>query len=167
MAVCCVFGHREIPETDELRQAVYQRIEELILWEQVDTFLFGSKSQFDRLCYKTVTQLRKKYPLKRVYVRGEFPVIGEEYEGYLLERYEEAWFPADASRAGRAVYVARNHAMIDKSQFCLCYYREGYAPDGRKSGTAVAYRYACKQRKTVLNLGDTKGGWSDGVGKGT
>ena len=41
---CCFFGHRKINETEELKNRLYEIIENLIVNEKVDTFLFGSKS---------------------------------------------------------------------------------------------------------------------------
>ena len=36
--------------------------------------------------------LKIKHPeIKRIYVRAEFPVIGEDYRKYLLESYEETY----------------------------------------------------------------------------
>ena len=52
---CCFFGHRKITETDELKSNLYSEIEKLIINEKVNTFLFGSKSQFDDLCHTIVT----------------------------------------------------------------------------------------------------------------
>ena len=70
---CCIFGHRKINETEELKTKVYNTVEGLITRENVDTFLFGSKSQFDSLCLEQVTNLKEKYPyIKRVYVRAEY-----------------------------------------------------------------------------------------------
>ena len=77
---CCFFGHRKITETDELKSNLYSEIEKLIINEKVNTFLFGSKSQFDDLCHTIVTELKEKYPyIKRVYVRAEFPYIDDSY----------------------------------------------------------------------------------------
>ena len=59
---CCFFGHRTINETDELRTKITEAVERLITDEKVDTFLFGSKSEFDRLCLKLVTKLKEKHP---------------------------------------------------------------------------------------------------------
>ena len=58
---CCFFGHRKIDETEELKNNLCGIIENLIVNENVDTFLFGSKSQFDDFCHKTVTELKEKY----------------------------------------------------------------------------------------------------------
>ena len=72
----CFFGHRKIDETEELKNNLRGIIENLIVNEKVDTFFFGSKSQFDDLCHKIVTELKEKYPhLKRIYVRSAFQHI--------------------------------------------------------------------------------------------
>ena len=62
---CCFIGHRKINETEELKQKLTEVIENLIVNENVDTFLFGSKSEFNDLCRYTVTELKKKYPKRK------------------------------------------------------------------------------------------------------
>lgn len=147
---CCFLGHREICETEELKKQLCQTIEYLIVYERVDTFLFGSKSQFNSLCYGLVTDIKKKYPhIKRVYVRAEFPVIHEDYRRYLLERYEDTYYPESIIGAGRAVYLKRNKEMIDQSQFCVFYFDEAYMPKNRKSGTKTAFEYGVKCKKAI------------------
>ncbi len=149
--VCCVFGHKKINETEELRSQLFKTIEGLIAENGVDTFLFGSKSRFNDLCYEIVSELKEKYRhIKRVYVRAEFPVIDGSYENYLLERYEHTYFSEKLLRAGRAVYVERNFEMIDRSKYCLVYYDEAYAPTKRKSGAKIALAYARKNGKEIV-----------------
>ena len=149
--ICCVLGHREICETEELREQLSRVIEELITCERVDTFLFGSKSRFNRLCYELVTQKQQEFPyIKRIYVRAEFPVISEDYRRYLLEIYEETYYPEDLTGAGRTVYIKRNTEMIDRSHFCLFYYDPAYRPKGRKSGTKIGLDYAVKRKKRIF-----------------
>ena len=161
---CCFFGHRKIDETEELKNKLYEIIENLILNEKVDTFFFGSKSEFDDLCHKTVTELKEKYPhLKRIYVRSAFQHIPDWYEDSLLQHYEDTYFPEHMENAGRASYVERNQEMINKSDFCIVYYDENYAPPKRKnsrrgltdyqprSGTKIAYDYAVKKKKIIIN----------------
>ena len=78
---CCFFGHRKITETDELKSNLYSEIEKLIINEKVNTFLFGSKSQFDDLCHTIVTELKEKYPhIKRVYVRVNCPSLCRQHK---------------------------------------------------------------------------------------
>ena len=150
---CCFIGHREINVTDELKEKLRVVIECLIVDENIDTFLFGSKSQFDDLCYDIVTEIKKKYPhIKRIFVRAEYPYIDESYEAYLLESYEDSYFPKSVLGAGKASYVKRNCEMIDNSRFCIVYYKEDYTPKGRKSGTKIALAYAEKKKKTIIRF---------------
>lgn len=150
---CCFFGHRTINETEELKAKLYKTIENLIVNDNVDTFLFGSKSRFDSLCLELVTKLKEKYPhIKRIYVRAEFPVISDNYKDYLLESYEDTYYPEKIIGSGRAAYVERNFEMINQSRFCVVYYDESYAPSKRKSGTKIALAYAIKHQKTILLL---------------
>ncbi len=147
---CCVFGHRIINETVELRTKLIKTIERLITKENVDTFLFGSKSRFNSLCYELVTNLKEKYPhIKRIYVRSEFPVINDDYKAYLLELYEDTFYPEKIKGSGRAAYVERNYEMINKSKYCIVYYDEANAPTTRKSGTRIALDYAVKQKRNI------------------
>ena len=162
---CCFFGHRKIDKTLELIERLTREIEALIIEKAVSTFYFGSKSEFDDLCHKTVTELKEKYPhIKRVYVRSAFQHIPDWYEDSLLKHYEDTYFPEHMENAGRASYVERNQEMINKSFFCIIYYDENYAPPRRrnskrdltdyqpKSGTKVAYDYAIKKNCEIINM---------------
>ena len=151
--ICCFIGHRKINVTDELKEKLRVVIECLIVDENIDTFLFGSKSQFDDLCYDIVTEIKKKYPhIKRIFVRAEYPYIDESYEAYLLESYEDTYFPKSVLGAGKASYVKRNCEMIDNSRFCIVYYKEDYTPKGRKSGTKIALDYVEKKKKSIIRF---------------
>ena len=112
---CCFFGHRKIKESPELIERLEKEIEFLITEKEVSTFYFGSKSEFDDLCHKTVTKLKEKYPyIKRIYVRSAFQHIPDWYEDSLLQHYEGTYFPEHIEKAGRASYVERNQEMINK-----------------------------------------------------
>ena len=150
---CCFFGHRKIEVTPELKKMLYHIVESLILNEKVDTFLFGSKSEFDNLCHEVVTGLKEKYPhIRRIYVRAEFQYINDDYKDYLLESYEDTYFPKRIDGAGRAAYVERNREMIDNSKFCVVYYNEEYVSPKGKSGTRIAYEYAIGKKRKIINL---------------
>ena len=153
--VCCFFGHRTIKETKELKSRLNITIEKLIVEEKVSTFLFGSKSRFDDLCYELVTELKEKYPyLKRVYVRAEYPYVSDDYKNYLLKSYDDTYYPQKIINSGKAVYVERNYEMINKSEFCVIYFDEQNIPNARKSGTKIALDYAVKMQKKIVNIID-------------
>jgi len=150
---CCFIGHRKIDITRELINRLEETIKHLITEKKVDTFLFGSKSEFDILCLKVLTELKKNYShITRVYVRSEFAYIDDSYTEYILKTYDETYFPMKLINAGRAVYVERNFEMIDKSAYCVFYYDKNYSQFKRKSGTKLAYDYATKKALKIINL---------------
>ncbi len=165
--VCCFVGHRKINKTAELEKTLYEIVEKMITDNRVDSFLFGSKSEFDELCHKVVTDLKERYDyIKRIYVRAEFLYIDDNYKNYLLQRYDDTYYPEKIINAGKAAYVERNYEMIDKSDFCVVYYDQGYFPQKKKkactdltgyqpkSGTKLAYDYVLKNNVKIINVLD-------------
>lgn len=151
---CCFFGHRAINETEELKSKLTEAVERLIKEEKVNTFLFGSKCRFDSLCLEPVTKIKEKYPhVKRVYVRAEYPVISDEYLAYLMNYYDETYYPENLLGSGKAAYVKRNCEMIEQSRFCIAYYSEAIASATTKSGTKTAFGYVHKRGREVILLG--------------
>ena len=149
----CFIGHRDIDITEQLRLSIKETVVSLIN-KGVITFIFGSMSTFDNLSLEIVTLLKNEYPfIKRVYVRSSYRHINKSYEEYLLQSYEETYFPVKLENAGKCSYLERNYEMIDVSNFCIFYYDENYIPQSRhKSGTKLAYNYAIRKRKDIINL---------------
>ena len=58
----CFIGHRDVPDTEDLREKIRITVERLITEEGVTYFLFGSRSDFDSICHDVVTELQEKYP---------------------------------------------------------------------------------------------------------
>ena len=59
---CCFIGHRKTEETEALTLELRKTVENLITEDGVDTFLFGSKSGFNDVCYTVVTELKESKP---------------------------------------------------------------------------------------------------------
>ena len=177
--VCCFIGHRRIDLIKELEEKTKNVIEDLIINKEVETFLFGSKSEFDSLCHKIVSDLKDKYP----YIK--LVVYTCKSEGCTLEserqKWEQIYFNLYKEKvnllcvdeefehktkytSGRASYVERNQAMINDSDYCVFYYDENYQPEMRKysnrsigyyqpkSGTALAYTFAKQNKKIIINV---------------
>lgn len=160
---CCFLGHRKCRIIDDVVRRTTNYAEYLINEHDVDTFMFGSRSNYTDMCLSVVTELMERYPyIRRVYVRAEFPCIDEEYHLYLLKYYDYTYYPNNILNAGKYVYVERNYEMINNSKFCIVYYNEeyrlpkNYEKDGimvrhTNSGTKLAYEYARKMKRTIFN----------------
>ncbi len=147
-------GHRNIERTQELRECLTQTVESLIVNENADIFLFGSRSAFNDLCYEIVTELQNKYGhIKRIYVRAEYEYIKKEYIDYLSSLYEDTFFPIEVHGAGVLSYIKRNRVMIDMCDVLVAYCNQDYAPPTRvRSGTKTAVEYARSKHKRIINL---------------
>ena len=176
---CCFIGHRNVEDTEELRQKIRETVEILINDENVALFLFGSRSDFDSICHDVVTDLQENYPdIKRIAYtcRHETATMKEDKSeeeriwSNILKRsvhiqdYDAEYEHPTKYTSGKASYVERNQAMINDSDFCVFYFDDTYKPPRRKygksyltdyqpkSGTAVAYAYAVQKKKTIYNL---------------
>ncbi len=62
----CFIGHRKVADTEQIKDRLHDTISMLIK-NGADTFIFGSRSEFDTLCWEVVTELQAQYPhLKRI-----------------------------------------------------------------------------------------------------
>ena len=144
---------------------IYECVENLILNQNVSKFLFGSKSQFNDLCHSVVTRLKQKYPfIKRIHyaINSETTIFEnnkELIESCLLKitniknnllAFEQRVEYKNILVSGKASYVERNYAMIDNSDYCIFYYDKNNSKN--KSGTEIAYSYAKRKNKKIINL---------------
>ena len=146
-------GHRKIEKTEEVRQRIIDTVSELIN-EGADTFLFGSRSQFDEICYEVLTEIQKTYPqIRRVEVRASNEYLHQMYIDITLKYYEETIFPKSVSGAGYRSYIKRNEAMVDMCDVLVIYYDVNYKPTSKtKSGTKISVEYARKKNKRIINV---------------
>ncbi|MGN0771589.1 MAG: hypothetical protein ACI4MI_03265 [Christensenellales bacterium] len=88
---CCFIGHRKINITSQIEQKVRNLIEELILNCGISVLLFGSRSDFNDICHKIVSDLKEKYKnIKRIaYTCKSEACILENERLYMEEIYSK------------------------------------------------------------------------------
>ena len=164
---CCFIGHRTINESENLINNIKKLVIDLITNHNVTDFLIGSRSQFNELCHKIVSDLKKEYPqIKRIsYTCKSEGCVLEKDRFYFEKLYseiqnkevklfgvEEEFEHKNKYSAGKSSYIERNYAMIDNSHYCIFYYDENYKLNSSNSGTKLAYTYAKRKNKKVYNL---------------
>ncbi len=175
----CFIGHRTVTNAEQIKTKLHKTILTLIE-KGADTFLFGSKSDFDFLCYKVVTEIREQFPkIKRICYNTAHEVAFtskeerqqcEQFFSEMLKHevyftdYEETVVSQKSLKANKNAYIMRNREMIDNSDVCVFYYNKNYLPPEHrrsteylpdyqpKSGTAIAYSYATRKKKKIINL---------------
>ena len=153
MKYCSIIGHRKIEISDDFKLRLERILKDLIE-NNVKVFLFGSKSMFNDVCYDIISSLKTTYQdIKRVYVRAEYIKTNNEYDVYLKSQFEESYYYDKNLYSNRLNYVKRNETLIDKSDICLFYYNDNYrTKNNTKSGTKLAYDYALKKKKEIINI---------------
>lgn len=175
----CFIGHREVANPEKTKTKLFAVIYDLIE-NGVDTYLFGSKSEFDSLCWEVVTDLQIKFPnIRRINYGAPHEVAitsaeeRRQYElffsgilghGVRFADYEGVVVSQKSIKAHRNAYIMRNQEMIDNSDVCVFYYNNDHLPPARKapniflsdrqpkSGTAIAFRYATAKKKPIVNV---------------
>ena len=166
MKTCSFFGHRDMEQTEELKEKVKETVERLIVEDGVDTFLFGSRSKFDELCHIVVTELQKTYPnIRRIAYLCKHETVCLVGAGTSLKQkikdltgrdeyvgeYEEIKKSDRVNSAGRACYVERNQWIINDSEFAIMHYENSKSMN-RHSGTFLIYGYAQQKGKILINV---------------
>ena len=147
---CSFFGHRDIKITDELYSSVLEQIEKAINFG-CRIFYFGGFGAFDSLCYDIVTAKKAELPslgISRVFcVPDERGLRKTAYYSKNKEYEDFIYLPLQFDYWYKRIYF-RNCAIIDKSDFVIC-----YAEERQGSGAFKAYKYAkSKKNKRTVNL---------------
>ncbi len=179
--IVCFIGHRNIENAEQIKNQLKEVVTNLIL-NGADTFLFGSKSDFNHICWSVVTNLQSQFPsLKRIKYNAPHEIAFTSKEDRVcyeklfskfahkeaaFSDYEEDVDCKKSFHANKNVYIMRNQEMIDNSDICVFYYNENYLPPVRKSskkqfiahqpksGTFIAFEYAIKRKKKIINMYD-------------
>ncbi len=148
--ICSFFGHRSIEITTELYATATAEIMKLVDLG-CRAFYFGGYGDFDNLCYKIVTKLKKESPrlnIKRIYCVSQERYLRKNAPYFNRESYDEIIYLTPSFDGWYKSIYFRNCAMIDKSDFIIFYTEER-----EKSGAYKAYKYAKKKPdKCVINL---------------
>ena len=175
----CFIGHRKVADVEQIKSKLRDTISMLIS-NGADTFIFGSRSDFDTLCWEVVTKLQEQFPhLKRIsynaphetaFTSKEERENCERFFSQMVKRevhytdYEESVSSQKSINANKNAYVMRNQEMIDNSDVCVFYFNKNYLPPKRKaqnkflpdyqpkSGTAIAFAYASQKKKQIYNM---------------
>lgn len=139
--VCGIIGHQYVEE-DEIESRVYSTLLQLIDGNGVDTFILGSNSQFNDICFnllKYIQEEGRKIKIINFACHGESPC-----------GYDKAY--AVKGTEGKSRFVKRNKAIINSSDIVLLYYNKNYRPKNRNSGTKIMYDYCLEKGKFAVNL---------------
>lgn len=160
----CVIGHRKVVHKEQVKEEFLENIKIIKNHCNKLDCLFGSKSEFNDLCYDVIDNLKKEQiGIRSVFYRCKHEtawLYGQDVVDHNLvsfinnestfDRYDEIILSEHLLKTTKNSYIQRNFNMIDNSDICIFYYDEGNAK--HNSGTKLAYDYAKKKQKMIINL---------------
>ena len=148
--VCSFFGHRKIAEKQSVYVEVKKEIRKLIIEKNVNVFYFGKFGDFDEICHKAVSSLKKEFSfIKRIFVFHDERFINKTRRPKYIkdDEYEDfIYFNLSYNYWYSRIYY-RNCEMIKHSDIVIFYCKNDLT-----SGSYKALTYAKKTKKPFINL---------------
>ncbi len=150
--VCCFMGHRTIPELESVTTQVENWIQLLLSAEKPLRFLNGGMGCFDKICCDTVAKYKRSYPQRQIehwlvipYMTANLQADKKNLQG-IYDKIIQPSFPAGMPR--QTALPARNHWMVDQSDYALAYITH---PNG---GAYQTFSYALQRPHiSVVQIG--------------
>lgn len=144
MRGCCFFGHKDCPR--EIAFRLSTAIEKLITDDGVTRFYVGTHGSFDRLVYKALCELEKKYADIQVFVVLAYLNRTPQDNDYDMQK---TVFPDELTKTpARFAIRQRNAYMLKQADVVIAYLNDPFSNTYRFVETAV------KRKKRVINLGN-------------
>ncbi len=121
--VCCFAGHSRLPDSEKIYDSLLQKIENLILCENVNEFRVGNYGEFDSLYARTIRRLKEKFPyISLILVIPYLTYEINNNKKYYEERFDEIIIaPIPESTPKKLRIIKRNEYMVESSDFLIYY----------------------------------------------
>lgn len=146
--VCCFAGHSDIYYTDEHYKSLSEKIENLIINENVTEFRVGNYGAFDRLCARAVRELKKKYTYINLilvipYITSEI-IKNKEYYENSYDTILVAEIPENTPQ--KLKIIKCNEFIVNTSDY-LIYYINNHC-----TGADRTLEYAKKKELKTISI---------------
>lgn len=142
MPSCFFIGHSDCDRS--VKDAIYEKAEKLILYDNVNVFYVGTHGHFDFYAYKALCELRKIYDIK-VYVVLAYINQSTEYTYY---SQEDTVYPSTLENTPlRYAINKRNMYMLSKSEYLICLLNNTF------SNTYTFVKKAKNKKLSIINIG--------------
>ena len=132
MPACTFFGHRDCG--NEIFEELNAAVNELIVKHGVDRFYVGRQGNFDRMAYRTLSDMHSRYPhIKYEVVLEKIPVCEQDCADTVVPDGVEGVHP-------RYAVCYRNKWMIDRSDYVIVYVKRSWGDAARYAALAERMR---------------------------
>ncbi|MBR6412668.1 MAG: hypothetical protein IKS41_05880 [Alphaproteobacteria bacterium] len=143
---CAFLGNATLFNVKETADKIRQAVEDLISHKQVDTFLVGTKGEFENLSHKIMEQIQFDYPNIKIML-----VIAYVKD---LERcpynFDDVYYPTEVELSNKRWSISRrNEWIIEQIDYIIAC--------NQYKGRAYDYcRRAMRKGKEIIEIGEQK-----------
>ena len=142
-------GHRELIETEDLREKIKTTIIKNINKNIETTFYCGGYGDFDNICAQVCRKIKRDgFRCNIVYVTPYISEAQQQKIKYLtdLKLYDSSLYPSLENIPYRLCIVKRNEWMVNNSDLVIAYVSHSYG------GAHRALEFAKQKKKNIINL---------------
>ncbi len=140
---CGFFGHKFLLNQSEIGQKLYLTLIHLIENENVDTFFVGEHGDFDILTANILEELKKIYPLIKIYLVISYPKQLHSGKTFC----DDFIYPPILEKTPKRFCIAkRNQWVANNSDVIVAYISSDFG------GAYNALTIAIKKQKKIINL---------------
>lgn len=153
----CFTGHRNSPNTPEMRFYIKNLLEGFIVLDGADTFYAGGAKGWDNDCSDIVLEMKKEYPHIKLCLVLPYPenIQTSGWTDSEKEQYRRIVSQASNVELCSEIRMSnsekiRNMRLVERADCCVCYLN----PKRNRSGTYQTYKMAQKKGIEIHNLYD-------------
>lgn len=139
------FGHAKIYEREGISDKVEAEIKKHVLPKEKAIFYLGGYGDYDDVCLRAVTSLRKKGLTCEIVLVTPYLTLSDHIKEK-LGLYDCSVYPPLEKVPLRFAISKRNEWMINESDLIIAYVKHTYG------GAYTSIKYAERKGKTVINI---------------
>ena len=139
-------GHSDFMFSDNVKQQLKDILLSEIIKNPTCKFYLGGYGDFDSLCLRTLTELKKEFQdIELIFIT---PYLDKNYSKLELAKYyyDDVIFPPIESVPRKFAILKRNEWMVEQADLVIAYVKYSWG------GAAKALEYSKRKKKRIINI---------------
>ena len=139
-------GHSDFLFNDDIKEQLKNILIGEIIKNPTCKFFLGGYGDFDSLCLRTLTELKKEFQdIELIFIT---PYLDKNYSKleFAKNHYDDVIFPPIESVPRKFAILKRNEWMVEQADLVITYVKYSWG------GAAKALEYAKRKKKRIINI---------------
>lgn len=139
-------GHSDFLFNDDIKEQLKNILVGEIIKNPTCKFFLGEYGDFDSLCLRTLTELKKEFQdIELIFIT---PYLDKNYSKleFAKNHYDDVIFPPIESVPRKFAILKRNEWMVEQADLVIAYVKYSWGE------AAKALEYAKRKKKRIINI---------------